>query len=82
MKHLKCYGKHMVGKHLALLQYFNWGRHFKDGNTLVINKARSGRPSTVVTDVSIAKAAELLENDRSTNFRLLCISPSNALNTL
>jgi hypothetical protein len=42
---------------------FQWRRHFKDGNTQVIDKACSGRPSTVVTDVSIAKAAELLEND-------------------
>jgi hypothetical protein len=23
MKHLKCYGKHMVVKHLAVLQYFS-----------------------------------------------------------
>jgi hypothetical protein len=30
----------------------------------VIDKAHSGRPSTAVTDVSIAKAAEPLENDR------------------
>jgi len=25
MKHLKCYGKHMVAKHLAVLQYFSVG---------------------------------------------------------
>jgi len=25
MKHLKCYGKHMVVKHLAVLQYFSGG---------------------------------------------------------
>ena len=30
----------------------------------MIDKACSGRPSTAVTDVNIAKAAELLENDR------------------
>ena len=29
----------------------------------MIDKARSGRPSIAVTDVSIAKAAELSEND-------------------
>jgi len=52
MKHLKCYGKHMVVKHLAMVQYFSGG-----------GIARSGRPSTAVTDVSIAKAVELLEND-------------------
>ena len=30
----------------------------------MIDEARSGRPSTAVTDVNIAEAAELLENDR------------------
>jgi len=52
------------GETLSRAAVFQWWRHFKDGNMQVINKARSGRPSTVVTDVSIAKAAELLENDR------------------
>ena len=53
---------------------FQWWRHFKDGNTRVINKARSGRPSTVVTDVNIAKNAELLENDRRLTLRKLLAS--------
>ena len=48
---------------LSRAAVFQWWRHFKDGNTRVINKARSGRPSTAVTDVNIAKAVELLEND-------------------
>jgi hypothetical protein len=44
---------------LSRAAVFQWWRHFKDGNTRVINKARSGRPSTAVTDVNIAKDAEL-----------------------
>ena len=45
MKHLKCYGKHTV----VNAAEFQWWRHFKDGNMRVIDKARSGRPSTAVT---------------------------------
>jgi len=48
------------GEALSSAAVFQWWRHFKDSNTRVIDKARSGRPSTAVTDVSIAKAAELL----------------------
>ena len=51
------------GETLSCAAVFQWWRYFKDGNTQVIDKARSGRPSTAVTDVNIAKAAELLEND-------------------
>ena len=51
------------GETLNRAAVFQWWRHFKDSNTRVIDKACSGRPSTVVTDVNIAKAAELLEND-------------------
>jgi len=40
----------------------------------VIDKACSGRPSTAVTDVSIAKAAELLENDRRLTLHKLSAS--------
>ena len=40
----------------------------------MIDKACSGRPFTAVTDVSIAKAVELLENDRRLTLREL--SPS------
>jgi hypothetical protein len=54
---------------------FQWWRHFKDGNTRVIDKARSGRPSNAVTDVSIAKAAEPLEN-----YRRSLREPSASLN--
>ena len=42
----------------------------------MIDKARSGRPSTAVTDVNIAKAAKLLENDR----RLTLHEPLASLN--
>ena len=52
------------GETLSHAAVFQWWRHFKDSNRRVINKARSGRPSSAVTDVNIAKAAELLENDR------------------
>jgi hypothetical protein len=45
------------GQTLSRAAVFQWWRQFKDRNTRVIDKARSGRPSTVVTDVSIAKAA-------------------------
>ena len=40
----------------------------------MINKVRSGRPFTAVTDVNIAKAAELLENDRRLKLRELSTS--------
>jgi len=40
----------------------------------VIDKARSGRPSTAVTDVNIAKVVELLENDRRLTLRKLSAS--------
>ena len=40
----------------------------------VIYKACSGRPSTAVTDVYIAKTAELLENDRRLTLRELSAS--------
>ena len=40
----------------------------------MIDKARSSRPSTTVTDVSIAKAAELLENVRRLTLRELSAS--------
>jgi len=73
MKHLKCYGNHVVVKH-SRAAVFQWWRYFKDGNTRVIDKARSGRPSTAVTDVSIAKAEELLENDRRLTLRELSAS--------
>ena len=58
LRHAHC------GETLSGAAVFQWWRHFKDGNMRVINKARSGRPSTVVTEVNIAKAAGLLENDR------------------
>jgi len=54
---LQSYG----GETLSCAAVFLWWRHFKNGNTGVIDKARSGRPSTAVTVVSIAKAAVLLE---------------------
>jgi hypothetical protein len=47
----------------------------------VIGKAHSGRPSTVVTDVSIAKAVELLENDRTLTLRKLPASLDICSNT-
>ena len=52
------------GETLSPAAVFQWWRYFKDGNMQVIDKARSGRPSTVVTDINIAKAAGLFENDR------------------
>jgi hypothetical protein len=48
------------GETLSRAAVFQWWGLFKDGSTRGIDKARSGRPSTTVTDVSIAKAAELL----------------------
>lgn len=62
------------GETISRAAVFQWWRHFKDGNTRVIDKARSGRPSTAVTDVSIAKAAELLDNDRRQTLRELSAS--------
>jgi len=62
------------GETVSLAAVFQWWRHFKNGNTRVIDKARSGRPSTVVTDVNIAKAVELLENDRRLTLRELSTS--------
>ena len=62
------------GETLSCAAVFQWWRHFKDGNTQVIDKARSGRPSTAVTDINIAKAAELLENDRRLTLRKLSAS--------
>ena len=62
------------GETLSGAALFPWWRHFKDGNTRVIDKARSGRPSTAVTDVNIAKAAEMLENDRRLTLRELSAS--------
>jgi len=52
------------GETLSRAAIFQWWRNIKDSNTQLIDKARSGRPSTAVTDVNIAMAAELLENDR------------------
>ena len=43
------------GESLSRTAVLQWCRHFKDGNTRLIDKARSGRPSTAVTDVNIAK---------------------------
>ena len=62
------------GETISHAAVFQWWRRFKDSNTRVIDKARSGRPSTAVTDVSIAKVAELLENDR--RLTLCKLSPS------
>jgi len=62
------------GETLSRAAVFRWWRHFKDGNTRVIDKARSGRPSTAVTDVSIAKAAELLKNDQRLTLRKISAS--------
>ena len=62
------------GETLSRVAVFQWWRHFKDGNTRMIDKACSGRPSTAVTDVSIAKAAELLEYDRRLTLRELSAS--------
>ena len=62
------------GETLSRAAVLQWWRHFKDGNMRVIDKARSGRPSTVVTVVSIAKAAELLENDQRLILRELSAS--------
>ena len=62
------------GETLSRAAVLQWWRHFKDGNKRVIDKARSGRPSTAVTDVSIAKPAELLENDRRLTLRELSAS--------
>ena len=53
------------GETLSRAAVFQWWRHFKEGNKRVIEKARTGRPSNAVTDFNIAKAAELLENDRN-----------------
>ena len=73
-KHLKCYCRHIVVNHLAVMQYSSGGGNFKDGNTRVIDKARSGRPSTAVKVVNIAKAAELLGNDRRLTLHELSVS--------
>ena len=62
------------GETLSGAAVFQWWRHFKDGNMRVINRARSGRPSTAVMDVNIAKAAELLKNDRRLTLRELSAS--------
>jgi len=62
------------GETLSRAAVFQWWWHFKDGNMRVIDKARSGKPSTAVTDVNIAKAAELLENDRRLTLRELSAS--------
>jgi len=62
------------GETLSRAAVFQWWRHFKDGNTQVIDEARSGRPSTAVTDVIIAKTVELLENDRRLTLRELSAS--------
>jgi len=62
------------GETFSCAAVFQWWRHFKDGNTCVIDKACSGRPSTAVMDVNIAKAAELLENDRRLMLRKLSVS--------
>ena len=62
------------GETLSGAAVFQWWRRFKDGDTRVIDKARSGRPSTAVTDVNIAKTAELLENDRRLTLRELSAS--------
>ena len=40
------------GETLSRAAVFQWWRHFKDGNMRVISKARSGKPSTAVTDVN------------------------------
>ena len=40
------------GETLSHAAVFQWWRHFKDGNMRVISKARSGKPSTAVTDVN------------------------------
>jgi len=66
------------GETLSRAAVFQWWRHFKDGNTRVIDKARSGRPSTAVTAVNIAKTAELLENDRRLTLRELSASLSTS----
>jgi len=62
------------GETLSRTAVFQCWRHFKDGNMRVIAKACSGRLSTAVTDVNIAKAAELLENDRRLTLRELSAS--------
>jgi hypothetical protein len=43
---------------------FRWWKHFKDGNKRVVEDARSGRPSTAVTDVNIDEAEQLLKDKR------------------
>ena len=62
------------GETISHAAVFQWWRRFKDSNTRVIDKARSGRSSTAVMDVNIAKAAELLENDRRLTLHKLSAS--------
>jgi len=73
-KHLEMLRQAYDDEELSRTAVFPWWRHFKDGNTRVIDKTRSGRPSTAVTDVNIAKAAELMENDRRLTLRELSAS--------
>nr|XP_033811349.1 protein GVQW3-like [Geotrypetes seraphini]XP_033811350.1 protein GVQW3-like [Geotrypetes seraphini] len=62
------------GESISRAAVFRWWKHFKEGNTRVTDEARSGRPSTVVTDVNIAKATEMLKNDRRLTLRELSAS--------
>jgi hypothetical protein len=50
---------------------FRWWKHFKDGNKKVVDDARSGKPSTAVTDVNIDKAKQLLKEGRRLSLREL-----------
>jgi hypothetical protein len=50
---------------------FRWWKHFKDRNKRVVDDARSGRPSTAVTDVNIDKAEQLLKENRRWSSRKL-----------
>ena len=84
MKHLKCYGKHMVVKHLAVLQYFSGGGTSKTVTRKWLTKhVLAGHPLRLRMSVlPRQQSCWKMTEGCYANFQLHWTSPSNALNTL
>jgi transposase len=46
-----------------------WVKHFKDGNTEIVDQPRCGRPRTAATERNKQKVDELIRQDRKITFR-------------
>lgn len=61
----KCYGDSVLSKS----QTYEWYKAFKTGREFVVDKPRSGRPSTSLNEENIEKVKELMLVNRTLSLR-------------